>query len=364
MNSIVVIEDDPAIRRGLADTLRSESYDVVTSATGEDGYQLVQERQPDLVILDLRLPGVNGYEVCRRIRRHGLMTPILMLSVDGHERSRVRGFEAGADDYVTKPFSVRELLGRVRAILRRSGGRADLANQRELDDARCIQQQLLPSTIPELPGIRVAGTWRPARITSGDYFDVQKLDDHRLAVCIADACGKGMPAALLMAGLQAAVRAYAPTTARPGQLCERVNRVVRTNVPAYGFISFFYAVIEPGRMIYCNAGHNPPLLARRSGTVERLTCGGGVLGVSYQWRYDDTTVSLGSGDRVLMYTDGITETRNRADDEFGEARLMDALRRCEGLQAAEVVREVIGEASRFGRGDFEDDVTAVAISID
>jgi two-component system, OmpR family, alkaline phosphatase synthesis response regulator PhoP len=168
MNSIVVIEDDPAILRGLADTLRSECYEVVTSANGEDGYRLVQERQPDLVILDLLLPGMSGYEVCRRIRRHGLMTPVLMLSAESQEGSRIRGFEAGADDYVTKPFSLRELLGRVRAILRRSEGRADLANQKELDDARGIQEGLLPAEMPVLPGVRIAGTWRPARITSGD----------------------------------------------------------------------------------------------------------------------------------------------------------------------------------------------------
>src|SRR5215475_4622392 len=129
MNRIVVIEDDPAILRGLSDSLRFESYDVLTAANGEDGYRLVREKQPDLVILDLMLPGKNGYDVCREIRGHGLVTPILMLTAHDQEANRVEGFEAGADDYVTKPFSVRELLGRVRAILRRSQGRSDLANQ-------------------------------------------------------------------------------------------------------------------------------------------------------------------------------------------------------------------------------------------
>src|SRR5438093_6478765 len=145
MNRIVVIEDDTAIRRGLADTLRSESYDVLTASDGEDGYRMVRERQPDLVILDLMLPGMNGYDICRQIRRHGLATPILMLTAQDHETNRVYGFEAGADDYVTKPFSIRELLGRVRAILRRSEGRSDLANQKELDQARRIQERLIPS---------------------------------------------------------------------------------------------------------------------------------------------------------------------------------------------------------------------------
>src|SRR5436190_3752093 len=130
MNRIVVIEDDPAILQGLADNLRMESYDVLTAADGENGYRLVQDCQPDLVILDLMLPGLNGLGVCRKMRRHGLATPILMLTANDQEDSRVRGFEAGADDYVAKPFSLRELLGRVQAIIRRSGSRADSTNQR------------------------------------------------------------------------------------------------------------------------------------------------------------------------------------------------------------------------------------------
>src|SRR5262249_26355003 len=154
-------EDDPAILRGLADSLRGESFDVLTAADGENGYRLVQEKSPDLVILDLMLPGMNGYEVCRQIRGHGLAIPILMLTAQDREADRVQGFDAGADDYVTKPFSVRELLGRVRAILRRSEGRSDIENQKELDGARSIQQRLMPSEIPQLPGCCIAGMWIP-----------------------------------------------------------------------------------------------------------------------------------------------------------------------------------------------------------
>jgi DNA-binding response OmpR family regulator len=119
MNRIVVIEDDPSILRGLTDTLRAESYDVLSAADGEDGYHLALDEQPDLVILDLMLPRMNGYDICREIRRHGRATPILMLTAQGQETSRVEGFEAGADDYVTKPFAFEELLARVEALARR-----------------------------------------------------------------------------------------------------------------------------------------------------------------------------------------------------------------------------------------------------
>src|SRR5262245_10327464 len=109
MNRIVVIEDDPAILRGLSVNLRSQSYEVSSAADGEEGYRLVRQQQPDLVILDLMLPGLDGYEICRRLRRDGISTPVLMLTAQDREADRVDGFDAGADDYVTKPFSLLEL---------------------------------------------------------------------------------------------------------------------------------------------------------------------------------------------------------------------------------------------------------------
>jgi DNA-binding response OmpR family regulator len=126
---ILVVEDDPAILRGLAETLRRESYDVLTAADGETGYRLVREKHPDLLILDLMLPKLSGYEICRKMRSEGLRTPILILTARGDEGDRVLGLDLGADDYVSKPFSLRELLARVRALLRRAQAAGSLLNE-------------------------------------------------------------------------------------------------------------------------------------------------------------------------------------------------------------------------------------------
>ena len=119
MKRILIIEDDRAILRGLKDNLEYDKYEVLTATDGEQGYCLIQERKPDLIILDLMLPKMSGYELCRKVREEGLTTPILMLTARGEEVDRVLGLDLGADDYVTKPFSVPELLARIRAILRR-----------------------------------------------------------------------------------------------------------------------------------------------------------------------------------------------------------------------------------------------------
>jgi DNA-binding response OmpR family regulator len=120
MSRVLIVEDDPAILRGLADNLRFESHEVLTATDGETGYRLAREKRPEVVVLDLMLPRMSGYEVCRKLRADGVQTPILMLTARGEEADRILGLDLGADDYVTKPLSVRELMARIRAVLRRA----------------------------------------------------------------------------------------------------------------------------------------------------------------------------------------------------------------------------------------------------
>ena len=134
MSVILAIEDDPAILRGLADNLRFESYEVLTAADGQAGYALIHEKRPDLIILDLMLPKLSGYEICRKVRAEGIQTPILMLTARGEEADRVLGLDLGADDYVAKPFSIRELMARIRAILRRAQPPKALPAELRFDD--------------------------------------------------------------------------------------------------------------------------------------------------------------------------------------------------------------------------------------
>ena len=134
MSVILAIEDDPAILRGLADNLRFESYEVLTATDGQAGYALIREKRPDLIILDLMLPKLSGYEICRKVRAEGIQTPILMLTARGEEADRVLGLDLGADDYVAKPFSIRELMARIRALLRRAQPVKALPDDLRFDD--------------------------------------------------------------------------------------------------------------------------------------------------------------------------------------------------------------------------------------
>ena len=190
-------------------------------------------------------------------------------------------------------------------------GAARLERQKqELQRARDIQEALLPREIFQLPRFEVAAVWQPARAVGGDYFDVLPLDQNRLAICIGDVVGKGLSAALLMANLQAAVRAFARESDNPAWVCSRVNRGVGESVADGKYVTFFYGILNSNSrtLHYCNAGHLCPILVS-SGSTHRISEGDAVLGIFPDWTYRAATVELSRGDRLLLFTDGITDPK-------------------------------------------------------
>jgi serine phosphatase RsbU (regulator of sigma subunit) len=236
------------------------------------------------------------------------------------------------------------------------------ARQRELEEARVIQAGLLPAELPVLPGFDLAAYWQPAREVAGDLYDVFPVGE-RFALCIADVTGKGMPAALLMSSLQATLRGAASLGLAPGPLIERVNRTMSTQMAAGRFATLFYAVLDPARHVlrYVNAGHNPPMLLRAGGTCETLGIGGLLIGVFPEARYEEADVTLHAGDRLLLYTDGITEAQNAAGDLFEEERLERELRGLPDGDAAAIQRRIIAATGEFCGGEWQDDATLVVL---
>jgi phosphoserine phosphatase RsbU/P len=240
----------------------------------------------------------------------------------------------------------------------------ELAEQ-ELKRAREIQQSLLPKEIPQISGFEVAGAWEPARVVGGDYFDVIRLNETKLAICIADVVGKSVSAALLMANVQATVRAYASESAAPAWLCNRVNSVLCSNIASGKFVTLFYGILDAGKqeMRYVNAGHPLPILIRANGKADLVDGSGALLGVFPEWKYEDSVVPLAAGDRLLLFTDGITEAERSSGEEFGEANLIKVARRGRELAPAELKSEVLVRVKEFCNSKLADDATLIVVGV-
>jgi sigma-B regulation protein RsbU (phosphoserine phosphatase) len=275
----------------------------------------------------------------------------------------VRGISAGSSDDAEKADFLKALseqIGRAASAfrLRRESQEAEYALE--------IQRGLLPRDVPQVPGFSIAGSWQPAMAVAGDYYDVLPLADSKVGLVVADVCGKGIPAALLMANLQATVKAYATAGYSPAEVCRRVNRAVAASITGGKFITMVYAVLDAHtrRLTYCNAGHNPPLVVRTDGSAAALDAGGAVLGIFQDLTYEEGSIDLDCGDRLVIFTDGIVEAANPAGEPFGDERLLQALKSCR-VPAATALRDTImAAATQFCNGEFADDATLLTVVAD
>jgi phosphoserine phosphatase RsbU/P len=237
--------------------------------------------------------------------------------------------------------------------------------ERELERAREIQQSLLPKEIPQLAGFEVATAWRPARVVGGDYFDVLRLGDDRLGICVADVVGKGLSAALLMANVQAAVRLFARDSGSPASVCSRLNAVLCENIAIGKFVTFFYGVLDARKRMlqYCNAGHPLPILVSANNSLKQLPAGGAVLGVFPAWNYQDSVIGLNPGDRLLLFTDGIIEAAGSDGQEFGENQLAALAKTNRTRPASELNNLVLARVTDFCSGQLQDDATLLVVAV-
>jgi serine phosphatase RsbU (regulator of sigma subunit) len=235
---------------------------------------------------------------------------------------------------------------------------------RDLRQAAEIQANLLPSVPPEVEGLELAGYNAACRTVGGDYYDFLEYGEGKIGVVLGDVAGKGLPASLMMTGLQARVRMLAE---KPGDLCElmsSLDRGVADGCPANRFVSLVLCNVDArsGEMEYCNAGHNPPILVRGDGSVELLPSSGTVLGILPDIGYRAGRIRFEPGDLLALYSDGVTEAVDASDEEFGEERLIVLLRSLRGMTAAEVVGEVNEKLDEWTAGTPpHDDLTLVAV---
>lgn len=356
MSTILIIEDDSAIRKGLAVAFKEEGCEILTANDGEEGYWAARSGKADLIILDLMLPGKSGGEICRDLRREGIAVPILMLTAKSREAERVEGLELGADDYLTKPFSIRELLVRAKILLKRSADLKEAAGRAgqfsdDLEMARRVQQNLFPQKLPDLLGWEFAGTCCPAQTVGGDYYDLFEVVPGKVLFALGDVSGKGLGASILMAGVHAFVRSRALVSLdNPRRLILELNRHLLSSSPAESFVTLFLGILDiaSGDLQYVNCAHPAPLLMRTEGKqIVELGQGGTVLGIFEDYPCHTGTSRLDRGDRLVLFSDGLTEAENQEGDQFGESGIMKILQNDSKKNAVALLDLMLASLSDF-----------------
>jgi serine phosphatase RsbU (regulator of sigma subunit) len=233
---------------------------------------------------------------------------------------------------------------------------------RDLDQAAEIQRGSLPGSAPQVPGAELAGYNAACRTVGGDYYDFFAYPNGRVAMVLGDVSGKGMPASLMMMGLQARVQVLADEPQNLAAVMNRLNKITCRNCPSNRFITFFFCVLDPatGELAYCNAGHNPPVIVRANGTVEYLDDGGPVLGILPIANYSEYRAKLERDDTLAIYSDGVTEANNANEEEFGDERFAEVLKANREKSAPEIVAAVNRALTEFAAGSPPaDDITLI-----
>jgi len=386
---ILIADDQPDVLRALCLLLKGHGYSTETVTSPSDLLEALGRSEYDLLLMDLNYArdttsGREGLDLLTRLKSIDGVPPIVVMTGWATVGIAVEAMQRGVTDFVEKPWTNSQLLevlrkqitlGRerresARLAVQENQAQKVIASQfheqeHEIAEARAIQEGFLPKEIPQLAGYEIAAAWQSARVVGGDYFDVLPFDGEICGLCIADVAGKGLPAALLMSNLQAAVRGLASPSLSPEALCARLNALLCRNIASDRFVTLFYAHLDgPARQLrYVSAGHNPPFVLHRDGSHERLREGGLVLGVFANQSFKSGTVELQSGDRMVLYTDGVTEASNSEDEEFGEDRVLQVLQQDPTRTAVEIQKNILQAAAQFSRGPWQDDATLLVIAV-
>lgn len=367
---ILLADDQGSVLEALRLLLKQEGYEADAVTRPGDVLSALEAQEYDLVLMDMNYAqdttsGREGLDLLTRIRTLQKDVPLVVMTAWGNMELAIEAMRRGARDFIQKPWNNQEVLEALRAQIsdHQRGLRQTLEWKQEIADAREVQQHFLAQPVPRLRGYDICASSRPARILGGDYFEVNKRSSGEAALSIADVAGKGIGAALLMSSLQAMLHSL--RSARPAAVCEELNRVLCKLAPAGKFVSFFHGLLaeDKRQLTYCNAGHNPPLLVRQDGSVLRPQSNDAVLGYFRDWRYSEQTIELEPGDRLVLFTDGISEAFNEEGEEFGDetlAKLTAENRTCD----AESLHRVLTSAVLEHCGErLQDDATLVVVAV-
>ncbi|MDA8017817.1 MAG: fused response regulator/phosphatase [Thermoanaerobaculia bacterium] len=380
--TILVVDDTALNRQLLKAILRSSGHQVIEAADGETALAMAEEDRPDLMLLDIMMPGMDGHEVLGHLRstESTAELPVILVSALDETSEKIKGLDLGAADYITKPFDRREVLARVRAQLRiRQLTQTLLQEQSRLHEDLCaaaeLQTTLIPRSELSFPGLRIAHRFVPSDRIGGDLFNVVRLDDQHVAAYILDVAGHGVPSALITFSVAQSLSRHAGLVMRsdgvaspesvqsPGPVLTELDR--QYPIERFGkHFTITYAVldVESWQLRYSSAAHPWPIVLHPEGTVTRLTEGGSVIGLGGLMSFEEGEIDLAPGDRLMLTTDGLEERRNAAGEFFGSDRLEQLAISLRHRDIESFCDDLLEEVERHGAGEPDrDDISLLVI---
>ena len=372
---ILVVDDTPANLRLLTRILQERNYQVRPVPDGSLALSAAQAKPPDLILLDIRMPEMDGFEVCAKLKSdpRSQDIPIIFISALDAVEDKVRAFSVGGVDYITKPFQSEEVIARVEnhLNLRRLQAQLEIANAKmaaELALAGEVQSSFMPKEYPQLKGWQLSVKMRSAHETTGDFFDVIALPRGYTGILMADVEGKGVAAALYMALCWSLLRTYAWDFPRhPEMTLTSINQRLVEDTSARQHVSVFYGILDPesGGFVYCNAGLSPPLLVNsaRGEVVRRLEHTGKSLGISEEELWWQNDFEIDPGETLVICTNGIPGAQNLVGDYYEVKGLAASARSHPGLNADSFVDVLFDDLQAFmvGMPQVDDQTMAVLI---
>jgi sigma-B regulation protein RsbU (phosphoserine phosphatase) len=367
----VLIVDDVKANVDILVHALSGEYKLSVALGGQLAIDAVQRNPPDLILLDIMMPDIDGYEICRRLRAAEATRelPIMFLSSLEDVKDKARGFEVGGNDYLTKPFEILEVKARVRSLLKAKSyaDAVKAAAERDLRIAREIQTGLLPASIPaqiQGTGLDVSAVLEPAHQVGGDLFEVLRLGE-RVLVAVGDVSGKGIPAALFMAVTMTILRSMARQGHAPEEILRQLNDELLEQNPRGMFVTLQLMVFDPAdRRVTCaSAGHHAAV-RMTPGQPPRFafTASGRVLGLMPAEDVGAETLPLEPGETFVLFTDGVSEAFGPNGELFGEERLLSHLRASPGAAARDTTLGILEAVRRHAGGAKQsDDITVVSV---
>jgi serine phosphatase RsbU (regulator of sigma subunit) len=371
-STILVADDQEHVREAIAMLLRGDGYSVVLCSSPGEALAAAQQNPPDLAMLDMNYQrdstsGIEGLELIQQLRGVDSTLPIIALTAWGNVDLAVNAMKYGASDFIEKPWRNEALMEKVQLLIRRAQQvrSTKRVSDYEKHDAQKLQTRIVPRRHVRTQGIEVFGDSIPAGVIGGDYFGVWQPTTDALHVCVADVSGKGTPGALIAAMLYASVSTLSSSSNSPESVLSQVETTLRNQLGEGHYVTIFYAVLDLRTRVlhYVNAGHCPPILRRQSGSVETLGPTRPVLGFMLEEGFRSERLTLGIGDRLLLYTDGVSEASNAAEEEFGPDRLMALVEGPEHEAMEGRYERIMDQVRGHAAGQFTDDATLVLLSV-